>query len=50
MPSAGIAPLDAEAVDVHFSPPGARRFAALRRRALVIELGDVEVPSRAATI
>ena len=46
LPSAGIASLntDAGGVDLHFSPPGARPFADLRRRALVIDLGDIEVP------
>jgi hypothetical protein len=43
--AAGIASLDTDAggVDVHFSPPGAGAFAELRRRALVIELGEIEV-------
>lgn len=46
LPPAGIASLDTDAggVDVHFSPPGAQPFRALRKRALVVDLNGINIP------
>jgi hypothetical protein len=46
LPTNGVASFDTAAggVDVHLSPPGAPAYPDLRARALVIELGDLQVP------